>query len=226
MLAKKEPSFYNQFMPRVSQEHLDARRRQILDAARRRFIAEGFHETSMQDVLSESGLSTGAIYRYFRSKDEIIAAIVSEALVELAASLDDALDSGHPPQLTDAISRMLAVQQRLATEQDMAKLAVLIWGEAVRSPVLAAHVRDAHKNWRNILSNLIQEYQDAGFITNDIPADRIASTLTSILLGFMVQYAVEGDVDAEMITDGLRALLTEGPSSLLTVPYYNLELTR
>lgn len=62
-------------MARVSQEHLDARRRQILDGAARCFARDGFHATSMQDVLKEVGLSAGAVYRYFTGKEDLIAAI-------------------------------------------------------------------------------------------------------------------------------------------------------
>ena len=57
-------------MPRVSDEHLAARRQQILDAARACFLRNGFHATSMQDVIGEAGLSVGAVYRYFKSKNE------------------------------------------------------------------------------------------------------------------------------------------------------------
>ena len=52
-------------MPKVSDAHRAARRRQILDAARRRFVRNGFHATSMQDIFAEAGLSAGAVYRYF-----------------------------------------------------------------------------------------------------------------------------------------------------------------
>src|SRR3569833_792948 len=64
-------------MPRVSDDHLERRRQQILDAARRCFLRKGFHLTSMQDVFAESGLSAGAVYRYFKSKNEIITAIAT-----------------------------------------------------------------------------------------------------------------------------------------------------
>ena len=74
---KKEWSFY--FMPKVSQSHLDARRQQIIDAARTRFASHGFARTSMPDLGKASGLSIGAIYRYFASKDEIVTAICEEA---------------------------------------------------------------------------------------------------------------------------------------------------
>src|SRR3954470_18901979 len=73
-LVKNERSFYIVGMPRVSEEHLERRRRQILDAARRCFVRKGVHETSMQDIFAESGLSAGAVYRYFKSKNEIVAA--------------------------------------------------------------------------------------------------------------------------------------------------------
>ncbi len=163
----------------------------------------------MQDILTESGLSTGAVYRYFRSKDEIITAVVTEAAAELAASLNDALDTARPLPPAEAMGRMLAVQQRLAADEDLAKLAVLIWGEAIRSPDLGACMAAAHESWRSILLSLIEEYQEAGVIARSVPADHIALTLTGFLLGFVVQYAVMGPTDAETFTAGLSAILPQ-----------------
>ena len=65
-------------MPKVSQQYRDARRDQILSAARRCFLRDGFHATSMQDLFAEAGLSSGAVYRYFASKDDVIIAIAEE----------------------------------------------------------------------------------------------------------------------------------------------------
>jgi TetR/AcrR family transcriptional regulator, transcriptional repressor of aconitase len=62
-------------MPKVSQQYRDARREHILNSARRCFMRDGFHATSMQDLVAEAGLSAGAVYRYFASKDEMIVAI-------------------------------------------------------------------------------------------------------------------------------------------------------
>ena len=58
----------------MSDAHLEARRQQILDAAEACFSRQGFHQTSMQAICSEAGLSPGAVYRYFSSKEDIIAA--------------------------------------------------------------------------------------------------------------------------------------------------------
>ena len=65
-------------MPKVTQQHRDARREQILAAARRCFLSDGFHATSMQDLFAASGLSSGAVYSYFASKDDVIVAIAEE----------------------------------------------------------------------------------------------------------------------------------------------------
>ena len=61
-------------MPKVAKEHGEARRRQIVDAAYRCFARRGFHQTTMRDIYQEAGLSPGAVYHYFASKDEIIQA--------------------------------------------------------------------------------------------------------------------------------------------------------
>src|SRR5271156_4654230 len=65
-------------VPKVSQAYLDARRSEILDAAIICFSRDGFHRTTMQDIVKQSKLSPGAIYNYFAGKQEIIEAIANE----------------------------------------------------------------------------------------------------------------------------------------------------
>ena len=61
-------------MPKVSDRYLEERRQQILGAAVACFARQGFHRTTMKDIYSECGLSPGAVYDYFKSKDDIIVA--------------------------------------------------------------------------------------------------------------------------------------------------------
>jgi AcrR family transcriptional regulator len=65
-------------MPKVSQSYREDRRREILEAAIRCFSREGFHRATVHDVVKESGMSLGAIYNYFASKEEIIEAIAED----------------------------------------------------------------------------------------------------------------------------------------------------
>jgi AcrR family transcriptional regulator len=66
-------------MPKVTQEHRDARRRQILAAAREVFADKGFTQTSTGEIVAASGLSTGAVYSYFPSKNDLVAAVCEDA---------------------------------------------------------------------------------------------------------------------------------------------------
>lgn len=66
--------------PKVSARHKENRRDQILEGAARCFVSRGYAETTMQDILRETGLSTGAIYSYFNSKLEIYLALAERQL--------------------------------------------------------------------------------------------------------------------------------------------------
>ncbi len=65
-------------MPKISPARKEERRQQILHAAIACFAKRGFHETTIQDICAEAGLSTGAVYSYYRSKDAIIAALAEQ----------------------------------------------------------------------------------------------------------------------------------------------------
>src|SRR5580700_9107537 len=106
-------------MPKVSQQYRDARRDQILDAAKRCFLRDGFHATSMQDLFAEAGLSSGAVYRYFASKDDVIHAVAAE-------------DPGA--SVGAALAEVLEIAQARDARDGLGQIAVLVWGEALRSP--------------------------------------------------------------------------------------------
>src|ERR1700733_13112342 len=59
-------------MPRITEERREARREQILEAARSCLQEHGLEAVSMEMIIARSGLSTGAVYGYFKGKDEII----------------------------------------------------------------------------------------------------------------------------------------------------------
>ena len=67
----------------------------------------------MQDVLSEANLSAGAVYRYFRSKDDILAAIAIDALAKVASAFEDVFDTDTTPLVEEVLDRILTIVQRL-----------------------------------------------------------------------------------------------------------------
>ncbi|MBZ9644036.1 TetR/AcrR family transcriptional regulator [Streptomyces sp. PSKA30] len=200
-------------MARVSQEHLDARRRQILDGAARCFARNGFHATSMQDVLKEVDLSAGAVYRYFSGKDELIAAIVKEVLGEIRAAFEDVNRQSPPPPpdvlIGEVLGRTLGIWSSLNDDGDpvFPHLIIQVWAETVRNEELAAILTDVYTTLRRAWVQAVEAYQDAGMMPSDIPADHVARTMIAAVQGFVTQQALFGAAPVEVLQDGLRGLM-------------------
>src|SRR5262245_36226219 len=75
-------------MPKLKPEVQHARRERILDAAEHCFARTGFHRTTMHDICKEAGVSPGALYVYFDSKEALIAGISERDRAEFAERLD------------------------------------------------------------------------------------------------------------------------------------------
>src|ERR1700689_3646892 len=65
-------------MPKISQTQRDSRRERVLEAALACFSENGFHQTGMADIVRRSGMSHGAVYVYFPSKEDIIEALADD----------------------------------------------------------------------------------------------------------------------------------------------------
>ncbi|MEU9605772.1 helix-turn-helix domain-containing protein [Streptomyces sp. NPDC048057] len=199
-------------MARVSQQHLDARRRQILDGAARCFARNGFHATSMQDVLSEVGLSAGAVYRYFRSKDELIEAIADEVFDVIRGAFTEAARTDPPPTPDVLIGRVLrrVLYDHLegADEQALARLVIQVWTETLRNERLAAVLDEGYGTLRGAWVQLVEGYRAHGWMSDDAEADHVARTLIATAQGFITQQALFGNVSVDILESGLRAVMS------------------
>ncbi|MDL5200172.1 TetR/AcrR family transcriptional regulator [Streptomyces sp. ALI-76-A] len=201
-------------MARVSQAHLDARRRQILDGAALCFARNGFHATSMQDVLKEADLSAGAVYRYFGSKEELIAAIVGEVLGSVREAFEEATAQSPPPPpdlLVGAVlSRTLAMKASLTVDGEPAfpRLIVQVWAETFRTPDLAAALREGYAAVGAAWERVVEAYQEAGMMRADLPAAHVARTMIAAVQGFVAQQPLLGPAPVEVLQNGLRALMS------------------
>src|SRR4051794_34533397 len=119
-------------MPKVSEEHRANRRREIVLAARKCVMEQGFHKTTMADVIRESGLSAGAVYGYFKSKEEIVAAIADDALSTVDELFEDILATEAPLTPTAALRTALEHIVRIGEQPggDVTRVAIQAWAEA------------------------------------------------------------------------------------------------
>jgi AcrR family transcriptional regulator len=199
-------------VPRVSEEHLESRRQQILEAARRCFVRNGFHETSMHDVFAESQLSAGAVYRYFSSKDELITAIASTGVSQLELAFETVLANEDPPPLDRVLELLLEQVRRLEAERQLCALAVQIWAEAGRNPTMRAWFDGTMARVQGLFARLIEIYQQRGLVEPGHRPQDAALVLGTLLPGILVQVALIGDVDPQAFANGVRLLgIPAGP---------------
>jgi AcrR family transcriptional regulator len=207
-LSRKNVRFTLVGMARVSQEHLDARRRQILEGAARCFARHGFHATTMQDVLSETGLSAGAVYRYFPGKEAMIAEIAREVMNAVHDAFERESHAPHPAPPDEIILEKLS---RVPTVLGYSPpLVVQVWAEALRNPQLGAIFQTFLDQVIAAWSKIITRYQQRGEMPAELSPEHIARTLIACCQGFMVQRAFGHD-DLAWLRDGLRGLMAYRP---------------
>jgi len=185
-------------MPKVSQEHRDARREQILAAAKRCFLRDGFQATSMQDLFAESQLSSGSFYRYFTSKEDVILAIAEENLGVLTSLIHELATGRHDDGLGEALSSVLTTIVARNRDEQLSSMALLAWAEALRSPVLRDRFADLLGRIREELATLAARQQAAGRLPADADPAALAKLLLAIVPGAILQLALFGEQDLEI----------------------------
>lgn len=196
-------------MPRVSEEHRVARREQILRAAMESAAADGFHKTTMAQVIERSGLSAGAVYGYFRSKDEIIAALAEHALGIVSHALDDLVGGGRTPSVPELIAHLARTveAQAAATGLDLTRVMVAAWAEAVRDETVRAVAGPKVAELRSRVAALIGALQAEARWDPDADPALVAQAAIGLVPGFVLQRLIIRDVTPEGYARAVAGLL-------------------
>ncbi|MET8538922.1 TetR/AcrR family transcriptional regulator [Streptomyces sp. NPDC005065] len=207
-------------MPKVTEQYLVDRRRHILEAARRCFLRNGgFQATSMQDIFTESGLSSGAVYRYFPSKDEMILAIAEDNIREVIGMIRTVADEHSGGAVGAALAAATDLVDTKTEHEGLTELSVQVWAEALRNPHLGPQYRRMLMQTRAEVTDIVRDHQDAGHLPPNVPATALADVLISILPGYILQLALLGPNTIPGIADALRALWPHpGSDEAQTVP--------
>jgi AcrR family transcriptional regulator len=196
-------------MPRVSAEHRTARREQILRAAWRCVAREGFHKTTMADVIAESGLSAGAVYGYFKSKDQIITALADRSIGTVDEVFHRMLADGqapHPAVVLEAVLRRL-LESAVGEDGDLTLIAVQAWGEAVRGGEIHDLVRPRIAEVREHWVEIARRHQANGGLSPDADPEQVGRALLGLMPGFILQRLLLGEVTPAGYAAGVRAML-------------------
>ncbi|WP_028637410.1 TetR/AcrR family transcriptional regulator [Nocardioides sp. URHA0032] len=192
-------------MPKVSEQYRADRRAQILAAAARCVAKEGFHRTTMADVIAAAGLSAGAVYGYFASKQDLIRALAGEALEPTGERLLRLAERDAPVALRDVVEEL--IDSATSTYGDRsATIAVQIWAEAARDPEVGSMAADRFAKLRETVATAVARCQADGTVSVDADPDAVAQVLVGILDGLVVQQVVDRRVDRDRYVDGLLAI--------------------
>ncbi|HEV7308434.1 TetR/AcrR family transcriptional regulator [Ensifer sp.] len=195
-------------MPKISDEKRAARRAQILEAAWTCFQKDGLHATTMDHIIRASGLSAGAVYSYYPSKDDLILAAVATSLSGLSAIVAPLLHAEPPMSPSQLVGEITEAIDRFASRDgfDLKRIALLGWSEAQRNEQLRATMKSFYIDFRCDLAGALKRWRDDRTgVEYDVEAD-MAAALLSLVLGYVVQSAVIGDVSPQGMVDGLAQL--------------------
>ncbi|QFZ21874.1 TetR/AcrR family transcriptional regulator [Saccharothrix syringae] len=173
-------------MPRVSQDHLDARRRQILDGARACFARFGYEGATVRRLEEATGLSRGAIFHHFRDKESLFLALAEDDALRMAEVvaeqglvqvmrelLSTPAPAGDAENPADWLGTRLEVSRRLRTDPEFRGR----WAERSRQLTDATRQR-------------LERQREAGNLRDDVDVDVLTSFLELVLEGLVSHLAM------------------------------------
>lgn len=185
-------SFLSVLMPKLTDQQTAQRRTRILDAAERCFGRDGFHRTTMQAICKEAGISAGALYLYFASKEALIEGLTSRDRDEILAQFAAASGAGDFLGLIGALLENCI----LAQPREKAALCIEIGAEATRNPAIAQAMSRFDAEIHASIRHLIAQAQEAGQIEPVAPLDDIVAAMALIGDGLFWRRAVDPNFDS------------------------------
>lgn len=192
-------------MPRVSEAHLEARRRQILSAACSCFARKGFHKATVHDICDEAGLSPGAVYRYFGGKEEIIEAMVERDAARNARFAEEVMAGEDTFRMLERLADFHL--GRLENSEGLA-VEVELWAEATHNPRIRELLRRDFYDHRRLLEGIIRRAQERGEIDGRLDPEAVARVMISFFEGLLIQFFLDqDDVDVRKYVEVVTAMV-------------------
>jgi AcrR family transcriptional regulator len=173
-------------LPKISAAHEQHRREQILAAAMACFARDGYRATSMDDVVRESGLSVGAIYTYFSSKEDLFLALADARSEHTLAYLNE-LFRGPGPMAQKSLEAIDFFFRHLSDEfVPLARIGVEFLSEAAKSEPIKERQQHRFEMVRQFYLWLLREAQREGEVRADVDIDAAAELMMALNEGILL----------------------------------------
>jgi len=205
-------------MRRANAKLQSDRRAEILAAAQRCFAQTGFHQTSMQEICAAAGMSPGNLYRYFPSKEAIIAGIAEQNRAEAAESFAAVL------QAPDFFAGLAGLARHHLVERDTDEVGLCaeIMAESRRSADVARIYQAIEQDVKAQIVAMLRQADSRGEIRAGLDLEAVATVLMTIGGGTSWRRAVDPSFDAAtvlpLILKMVKCLLAPTPADPTETP--------
>lgn len=194
-------------MPKVSAEHLEARRNQILDAATTCFARHGIRETTIAHLCAESGLSAGALYRYFNGKEAILDAVYARAMVANRAFGEQIAASDDPLATISHLAAGMVGYVAAPELREAHHLTIQVQAAGLGQPELArGYTRVQHEVVEQV-TPLLRALQQEGRVRKEIDVEYVMWVILAAYQGLRTQAMLDPDLDLERFGRALQQVV-------------------
>ncbi len=173
----------------LPQQRSQETRKRILDAASQVFARRGYGQATVEEIAAEAGVSNGALYHHFASKEELFRAIVEEHLHEHKIELGALFPVSS---FREAIERFAAYWLRhLETEHEVGSLIMECWTQATREPWARQAVGAMFRQGPDLIADMLRIGQDVGAVRSDLDVEAAALLLFAAGEGLALMKAVD-----------------------------------
>lgn len=172
----------------------------IIDAAEHVFARAGFHAATMNDVATEAGMSPGNLYRYFSSKNALIAAMAERDRMQIAADF-----AGLDPARGSLLDQLEVLGRRHLVEEPREKsiIALQIWAEAARNPEMASMCAAIDGTVVSGLASAFAGAKANGELPPNLDETRFLQAVFMMTDGFFCRRATDPSFDPAMAAETL-----------------------
>ncbi|MFC4911780.1 TetR/AcrR family transcriptional regulator [Actinomadura gamaensis] len=191
-----------------SRAERQARTRELLVAtARRLFLRDGYHATTLDRVAEAAGFSKGAVYSNFATKDELCQTVIDEVRAEQVGAVIEAF--GAEGTAEDRLAVFDAWAERTIGDPGWTLLEAEFAIHATRrDPELRERVAEGGRRWGEALRALLEEESRRRGVTLPLPSADVAEALLSLGVGLGLRRAVDPALSSQPLTEVVRLLLT------------------
>jgi AcrR family transcriptional regulator len=199
-------------LPKVSESYLEAHRQKILDAAISCFSRKGFTQTTIPDICNEAQMSTGAVYRYFQNKDEIIQASIQKHREDREKRLTTVEESENAHKMLSNLFQQQLFRLLSPEPDNRAKIMIHSYGEALTNPQVSTIVKNNWAEMNERLERIVRKAQKQGYINPSLEAHAIAVLLNAMHDGLLLQKVVAQDSSqvTENVLNTIRSIFMFG----------------